>query len=65
MKFEGRPPALKPIDMSAARGCDQVNRKPVVPPVVLTGPGDTLANVVVFVKSGLGHYRYPAPQTPV
>ncbi|MDE3109269.1 MAG: hypothetical protein KGL02_04940 [Acidobacteriota bacterium] len=65
VKFEGRPPALKPIDMSAARGCDQVNRKPVVPPVVLTGPGDTLANVVVFVKSGLGHYRYPAPQTPV
>jgi hypothetical protein len=65
VKFEGAPPVLSPIDMSAAPACVKANPKPVVPPVVVKGAHDALANVVIFVKSGLGHYRYPAPQTPV
>jgi hypothetical protein len=65
VKFQGTPPVLRPIDMSAAPACVKVNPKPVVPPVVITGKRDGLANVVVFVKSGLGNYLYPAPQTPV
>lgn len=63
--YSGTPPVLRPIDMSAAPACVKANPTPVVPPDVVTGPNDALANVVVYVKSGLGHYRYPAPQTPV
>jgi len=63
--FSGTPPALRPIDMSAAPACVKANPTPVIPPEVVTGPNDALANVVVYVKSGLGHYRYPVPQTPV
>lgn len=65
VKFEGRPPVLRPIDMSAAPACVKANASPVVPPVVVTGAHGALANVVVFVKSGLGRYRYPVPKTPV
>jgi hypothetical protein len=65
VKFEGTPPIFKPIDMSASPACAQANLSPVTPPVVVTGANDALANVVVFVKSGLGRYSYPAPQTPV
>ncbi len=63
--FAGTPPALRPIDMSAAPACVKANPTPVVPPELVTGANGGLANVVVYVKSGLGHYRYPAPQTPV
>jgi plastocyanin len=63
--FQGKPPALRPIDMSASAACVKANPTPVLPQDVVTGPNGGLANVVVYVKSGLGHYRYPAPQTPV
>jgi plastocyanin len=63
--FQGTPPALRPIDMSASAACVKANPTPVISPDVVTGPNDALANVVVYVKSGLGHYRYPVPQTPV
>lgn len=61
----GTPPALKPIDMSATVACVQANKSPVVPPLVVTGENGALANVVVYVKSGLGNYRYDAPKDPV
>jgi plastocyanin len=63
--FEGTPPVLRPIDMSASAACVKANPTPVIPPDVVTGPNGALANVVVYVKSGLGHYRYPVPQTPI
>ncbi|MGA9884905.1 MAG: carboxypeptidase regulatory-like domain-containing protein [Candidatus Acidiferrales bacterium] len=63
--FAGTPPVLRPIDMSAAPACVKANPSPVVPPEVVTGANGALANVVVYVKSGLGNYRYPALQTPV
>jgi plastocyanin len=61
----GTPPALRPIDMSASAPCVEANPAPVVPPDVVTGANGALANVVVYVKSGLGHYQYPVPQNPV
>ena len=63
--FKGNPPHFRPIDMSGSSACVKANASPVVPPVVVTGAHNALANVVVFVKSGLVRYRYPAPQTPV
>src|SRR5271170_2014922 len=63
--LDGTPPVLKPIDMSATPACVQANPSPVVPPIVVTGENGALANVVVYVKSGLGSYRFDVPSTPV
>jgi hypothetical protein len=65
VKLDGPPPTFKPIDMSAEAACVQANPLPVVPPVVVTGPHGALANVVVYVKSGLGAYRFDIPAQPV
>jgi len=65
VKLDGAPPQFKPIDMSAEAACVQVNPKPVVPPIVVTGARGALANAVVYVKSGLGSYRFDTPTTPV
>jgi hypothetical protein len=63
--LDGPPPAFKPIDMSAEAVCVQANPAPVVPPIVVTGPRGALANAVVYVKSGLGSYRFDTPSAPV
>jgi plastocyanin len=65
VRLEGRPPAFQPIDMSAEPTCVKANPKPVTPAIFVTGPHDALANVVVYVKSGLGRFRFEVPQTPV
>jgi hypothetical protein len=59
--LDGAPPVSKPIDMSASPACVQANPSPVVPPIVVTGENGALANVVVYVKDGLGHYRFDTP----
>jgi hypothetical protein len=65
VKLDGPPPVFKPIDMSAEAVCVQANPAPVVPPIVVTGARGALANTVVYVKSGLGSYRFDTPSTPV
>ncbi|MGA9939239.1 MAG: carboxypeptidase regulatory-like domain-containing protein [Candidatus Acidiferrales bacterium] len=62
--FEGTPPKFHAIDMSAEAACVQENPKPVVPPIVVLGPHDALADTVVYIKSGLGAYRYDTPTDP-
>jgi plastocyanin len=65
VKLDGTPPAFRPIDMSAEAACLQANPSPVAPPVVVMGTHGALANVVVYVKSGLGSYRFDTPTAPV
>jgi len=65
VKLEGTPPEFRTIDMSAEAVCVQENPKPIAPPVVILGEHGALANVVVYVKSGLGSYRYDTPKEPV
>jgi len=65
VKLDGPPPQFRPIDMSAEAACVQANLTPVVSPIVVTGAHGALANVVVYVKSGLGSYRFDTPSTPV
>lgn len=60
--LDGPAPAMKPIDMSANQACVQANPTPVIPPVIVVGGHGALANVVVYVKSGLGSYRFDVPQ---
>ena len=65
VKLDGPPPQFRPIDMSAEAACVQANPTPVASPIVVTGAHGALANVVVYVKSGLGSYRFDTPSTPV
>ena len=64
VKFEGTPPVFRTIDMSAEAACLQANPKPIAPPAVVLGEHGALANVVVYVKSGLGSYRFDTPKDP-
>jgi len=64
VKFEGTPPVLRPIDMSAEAACVQANPRPVRPPIVVLGEHGALAGVVVYVKSGLGRYHFETPKNP-
>jgi len=63
--FEGKVPQFRPIDMSAEPACVQAHPAPVAPPVVVLGQRGALANAVVYIKSGLGAYRYDKPAGPV
>ncbi len=62
--LDGKPPALRPINMSAEPACVKANSAPVYLPEVVTGEKGALANVVIYVKSGLGRYRYDQPASP-
>jgi hypothetical protein len=64
VKFEGTPPVFRPIDMSAEAACVQANPTPVTPPVVVLGEHGALANVVVYVKSGLAGFHFDTPKDP-
>lgn len=63
--LQGAVPTIGPIDMGAAPPCLKLNATHVVPPVVVTGSNGSLANVVVYLKSGLGNYKYETPKDPV
>ena len=64
MKLDGTPPKFAAIIMTAEPPCVKANPTPVVPPVVVTGEHGALANVVVYVKSGLQNYRYDVTPPP-
>lgn len=63
--LDGTPPTFKAIDMSAEAACVQANSSAVVPPILVIGAHGALANVVVYVKSGLGSYHFDVPATAV
>jgi plastocyanin len=63
--LDGKPAALKPINMSAEAFCAKAHSTPVVPPEVVVGEKGALANVVIYVKDGLGNYVFDTPKEPV
>ncbi len=65
IRLEGEPPNFRPIDMSAEPACVKANSGPVIPQIVITGKHGALAGVVVYIKSGLGRYKYDVAMTPV
>jgi len=66
VKLEGAAPKFRPINMSADPYCVKANHgHPVYPDEVVTGPGNSLANVVVYIKSGLEDYSFPTPSESV
>ena len=62
--LDGPPPAPNSVDMSSEPACAKPNSSSSATREVLTGENGALANVVVFVKSGLAAYRFDAPKTP-
>jgi plastocyanin len=65
VKLDGAAPKMKTISMAAEPACAKGHTGPVMSEEVVTGDGGALANVVVYVKSGLDGYSFPAPTTPV
>ena len=63
--LDGPPPTFKPINMSAEPYCTKAHATPVYPQEVVTGEGGALANVIVYVKEGLGDRTFDVPKEPV
>ncbi len=63
--YDGKVPSLKPLDVAAEPMC--AKKHPTVPNEVLVlGPGNTMAHVMVRVVKGLPAGKtYPAPTQPV
>ena len=65
VNFDGAPPKLRPLRMDADPGCAKKHSGPVAPEVLVLGEGQTLANIFVYVKSGVPDKSYPTPSDPV
>ncbi len=63
--YTGAVPQLKPISMTADPVCEAKHKEPVLPDILVLGPGKTLANVIVKVTGGLPAGTWKAPSDPV
>jgi hypothetical protein len=65
VKYEGRQPPQRPLAMDADPACKAKHSAPVMSETIVLGSGNTLANVLVRVKSGLPGQAPAPPSTPV
>lgn len=65
VKFAGKPPAPKKISMDAEAECQKLNTIPVLDKAVEVSSGGKLANVFVYVKSGLEGKTFEPPTEAV
>jgi len=63
VRFTGKKPRMKPIDMSSDPACVEAHRKPYDESLVV-GEKGALANVFVYVKTGLERKRFAPPAEP-
>ena len=59
--YEGTPAKMKPIDMSKEPSCAKMYTTPQLAETVVTGAGNSLENVVVYISAGAPDD--PAPST--
>lgn len=65
IKFDGTAPTLKPIAMDADPVCARKHSGAVANEMLVLGSGNTVANILVRVKSGLpADKKYPVPAQP-
>src|SRR5260221_699268 len=50
--YEGTPAKMKPIDMSKEPSCAKMYSTPPIAETVVTGTGNSLADVVVYISAG-------------
>ena len=65
VKYEGEAPKFKEIKMDADPLCMEKHTSAVYPQTLVIGEGNTMANVFVYVKSGVPNRTYTAPTEPV
>lgn len=65
IKFTGRKPARKPIDMSEDPACVEAHHGKAYDESVAVNANGTLANVFVYLKKGLEGKTFAVPATPV
>lgn len=63
--FKGRKPARTPVDMSSDPACVEAHHGKPFDESVVVNPNGTLANVFVYIKSGLENKTFEPPATPV
>lgn len=61
--YTGTPPKMRPIDMSKEPYCQKLHNPPEKTQTVVTGPGNTLQYVVVYISAG--ERPSPPPATGV
>jgi plastocyanin len=65
IKFTGKKPARKPVDMSNDPACVEAHGGKAYDESEVVNPNGTLANVFVYVKTGLEGKTFEPPATPV
>ena len=65
VRFKGKPPERKVLDMSSDSVCCRLNRKPILAEAVLVNADGMLKNVLVWVRRGLEEWEFPPPGDPV
>lgn len=65
IRFTGKRPARKVIDMSEDPACVEAHHGKAYDESVIVNPNGTLANVFIYVKSGLEGKQFEPPTTPV
>ncbi len=65
IKFTGRKPARKLIDMSEDPACVEAHHGKAYDESLVVNPNGTLANVFIYLKSGLEGKTFAAPAAPV
>jgi plastocyanin len=65
IKFSGKKPARKPVDMSNDPACVSAHKGKAYDESEVVNPNGTLANVFVYVKTGLEGKTFEPPTTPV
>ena len=58
--FTGTPPKMKPIDMAKEPSCAKAHPVPVMNESVVSGAGNSLENVVVYISAGAPASAAPA-----
>lgn len=59
--FEGTPPKSLPLRMDADKVCKAAHKTPVKGEEVVVNANNTLKNVLVYVKEGLGNKKFDPP----
>ncbi len=58
--YEGTPPKMKTIDMSKEPSCAKMYQAPPPSEAVVTGSGNSLSDVLVYISAGIPDERAPA-----
>lgn len=65
IRFTGKKPRPKPIDMSGDPACVEAHHGKAYDESLVVNPNGTVANVFVYIKTGLEGKEFEIPSTPV